>query len=233
MKITDIKEVTDLFYAINLDKLTIQPIKSPDESPWRTYLTCHIYPNFGNFTIYMRLFNGKKEVTSYSRKGWTFLFKEYMHINWNTRLCWYIITDNTGKWKKGMDYPDLGGAFFHEKSSTNVWNKVSLDMDDLIKLGWKKFFDLSDEYYSYEHERLYSSLIANSEAVRKKEVSPEKMGEQVLYRQQYRKQVADFIDSIPVNKRRVYGKSITKMRKYLDRYCNQIWDITIKEEYRE
>jgi len=51
MKITDIKEATDLFYAINLDKLTIQPINSPEDSPWGTYLTCHIYPNFDNYTI--------------------------------------------------------------------------------------------------------------------------------------------------------------------------------------
>lgn len=228
MKITDIKEVTDLFYAINLDKLAIQPIKSPDESPWRTYLTCHIYPNFGNFTIYMRLFNGKKEVTSYSRKGWTFLFGDYMHINWNFRSCWYRIIDNTGECKKGTDDPDLGGMLFHEKSST-MWNGVSLEMEDLIKYGWRIFFVISDEYYSFEHERLYLSLMANLGAVRPKDVSPEEMGKLVLYRQQYQKCVSEFIASIPNGKRRVYGKSITKMRNYLDSYCNQIWNITIIE----
>lgn len=221
MKITDIKEVTDLFYAINLDKLAIQPINTPDESPWRTYLTCHIYPNFGNFTIYMRLFNGKKEVTSYSRKGWTFLFGDYMHINWNFRSCWYRIIDNTGECKKGTDDPTLGGHFYLEG--------LSLEMDDLIRLGWRIYADISDEFYSFKHKYLLSNLNANVYSYKKKEVSCSEMGKMVLCRQQFRNEIMDFIDTIPEEKRVVYGESIACMQDLLHHYCNQIWNISIND----
>lgn len=226
MKITDIKEVTDLYYAINLNDLhvtnrSIYPIKSPEDSPWGTYLKCHIYPNNGNYTVYMYLFDGEKETTYYERNGWKFLFQEYMHINWNFRLCWYRIIDNTGECKKGTDAPDLGGHFYLKD--------LSLEMDDLIRLGWRIYADISDEFYSFKHKYLLSNLHANVYSYKKKEVSCSEMGKMVLYRQKFRNEIMDFINTIPEEKRVVYGESIARMQDLLHHYCNQIWNITIIE----
>lgn len=224
MKITDIKEVADLYYAINLNDLhvtnrSIYPIKSPNESPWGTYLRCHIYPNYGNYSISMYLFDGEKEITSYERNGWKFSFQNYMHINWNFRICRYLIIDNTGESLKGIDNPDLGGRF-------NL-KDVSLEMDDLIRLGWSIFADISDKYYSFEHKYLFSNLQANYFSVKKNEVSCSKMGEMVSQRQHFRKRIMDFINTIPEEKRVVFEESIATMQNFPNSYCDQIWKTSI------
>lgn len=227
MKINEIKEGTFVYYAIDLNNLnnttrSIFPIESADDSPWGTYLKCYIYPNFGNYTISMKLFDGVHEVESYSINGWKFLFDKYIHVNWNYRLCNYYVTDNTGETKCGRDDYDLGGKLYKDR--------VSLEIDDLIRCGWRDFFNISNKYYSFNHRHLISQLNANLHAIRPTKVSLERMGRMVLYRQKTIKEIDDFIDSIPEDKKSVYAKSIAMMQDVLDRYCKLLWNITIEED---